>query len=115
MIEVRSPDTAMRWRFTPEGPLERSTNSGATWERLELSPPAVLTSGHAPGGTAAWLVGKGGAIYATADGARFERLSFPEVVDLASVTAIDERRATVITADGRRFATADRGITWMRQ
>jgi anti-sigma factor ChrR (cupin superfamily) len=113
-VEVRSPDPATRWRFVG-GLVERTTDDGVTWERVELAPPAVLTSGHSPGVNVAWLVGRGGAVYVTADGRRFARVPFVEAIDLTFVTAIDARRATVAGQDGRRFGTSDGGATWTRE
>jgi hypothetical protein len=113
-IDVRSPDPATRWRLVPGGVVERTTDGGVTWARVELTPLAVLTSGHSPDATVAWLVGQGGAVYVTTDGRRFARVTFVEAVDLASVTAIDARRATVAAVDGRQFATSDGGATWTR-
>jgi photosystem II stability/assembly factor-like uncharacterized protein len=60
-------------------------------------------------------VGRAGAIFVTTDGTRFESVPFPEPVDLVTVAAIDDRQASVTTADGRRFATSDRGASWRRQ
>ena len=42
-----------------------------------------------------------------------ERLTFPVRVALLSVTATSADAATVITGDGRTFATSDRGKTWL--
>ena len=51
-----------------------------------------------------WIVGRGGAVYLTTDGARFVRLPFPEMVDLVAITATDDRNAIVSAADGRVLA-----------
>ena len=45
-------------------------------------------------------------------GVTFRRVFFPDVSDLRSVLAIDERDATVTTTDGRVFKTDDGGRTW---
>jgi hypothetical protein len=54
-------------------------------------------------------------VYLTTDGVRFERLPFPETVDLVSVVALDERTANVSTADGRSWRTLDQGRTWVER
>jgi photosystem II stability/assembly factor-like uncharacterized protein len=77
--------------------------------------PGTVTGGHAPSADILWLVGPGGAIYLTTDATRFERIPFVEAADLASVTALDDRQATITTVDGRRLHTVDRGATWTRQ
>ena len=61
-----------------------------------------------------WLVGRSGAIYVTTDGLRFVRVPFGERTDFVSVQAIDARRATIVTIDGRTMRTDDQGATWMR-
>lgn len=111
-VDILSPSGSMRWRFATGSPLERSSDGGATWQPVELPSPGVLTAGHSPGGSVAWVVGRGGAIYITTDGSRFERVPFVEAIDLTSVVAIDDRQATVTTADGRRLTTTTRGSTW---
>jgi Putative zinc-finger len=113
-VDIRSPNGTTRWRFAAGSPLERSLDGGATWQPVELPSSAVLTAGHSPGGSVAWLVGRSGAIYLTTDGSQFESVSFVEAVDLTSVVATDDRQATVTTADGRRFTTTTRGSTWIQ-
>jgi photosystem II stability/assembly factor-like uncharacterized protein len=75
----------------------------------------MVTAGHSPTAGVAWLVGRAGGIYVTTDGARFERVPFVETTDLVSVVAVDNRQATVTTADGRVFRTITRGATWTAQ
>jgi len=74
-----------------------------------------VTARSAPSPLVIWLVGRGGMVQLATDGRTFARLPFPVVVDLTAVTATDERRAVVTTADGRAFQTADGGRTWQRR
>jgi hypothetical protein len=110
--EIVSPNPANRWRITGGRQVERTTNSGTRWEAVTLPSTGVLTAGTSPGPTVCWIVGRGGTVYLTTDGSRFIRIAFPEPLDLVSITATDDRHATVTAADGRTFATADRGETW---
>jgi photosystem II stability/assembly factor-like uncharacterized protein len=73
-----------------------------------------LVAGTAPASTVCWVVGRTGTVLLTVDGRRWERLPFPEPVDVVSVQASDARTATVTTADGRRFRSTDAGRTWAR-
>ena len=50
----------------------------------------------------------------TTDGGRFERVPFPEPLDLVGVRAIDAQSAVVTAADGAELQTTDRGGTWKR-
>jgi hypothetical protein len=111
--EIRSPNASMRWRILEGGrQIERTTNGGLQWDAAMLSSPAVITYGMSPAPSVCWIVGRGGAVYVTTDGLRFVRLMFPESIDLLSVTATDDRHATVMSADGRSFRTDDQGATW---
>jgi photosystem II stability/assembly factor-like uncharacterized protein len=94
--------------------LERSTSGGSQWETASLSSPGVMTAGMSPASSVCWIVGRAGAVYVTTDGLRFVRVMFPESIDLVSVTATDDRHATVMSADGRSFRTDDQGMTWTR-
>ena len=69
----------------------------------------------APSPTVIWQVGRAGLVQVATDGKTFVRLPFPEAVDLTAVTATDERHASVTTADGRVFQTADAGRTWQQR
>jgi len=113
--EIRSPNSANRWRIVGSGrQIERATSSGSQWETASLSTPGVLTAGFSPAPSICWIVGRAGAVYLSTDGLRFLRLTFPESIDLVSVTATDDRHATVMSADGRSFRTDDGGVTWSR-
>jgi photosystem II stability/assembly factor-like uncharacterized protein len=74
-----------------------------------------LTAGSAPSSSACWIVGRRGTVLLTADGVQWRRITFPESVDLIGVQAVDLANATVTSADGRRFRTADGGQIWTRQ
>jgi photosystem II stability/assembly factor-like uncharacterized protein len=39
---------------------------------------------------------------------------FGDRTDFVSIRAIDGRRATVVTIDGRTMRTEDQGVTWIR-
>lgn len=78
------------------------------------APPGIeVTHQSAPSDSVCWFVGRAGLVLLTTDaGATFTRVDLAEPLDIASVSATDERHATVSTADGRRFRTEDGGRTW---
>jgi photosystem II stability/assembly factor-like uncharacterized protein len=110
--EIPSPDSQIRWRIRGGRQVERTTNGGSQWQPATLPSAGALTAGMSPSSSVCWIVGGGGAVYVTADGLRFVRVNFPEVIDLVSVSATDDRHATVMSADGRSFATTNQGMTW---
>ena len=111
---IASPDATSRWRIVAGGGVQRSIDAGATWERQQTGVTVTLTAGASPSPSICWLVGPRGAVVLSTDGRTWRRVAFPELVDLASVRATDERSATVLTSDGRSFVTKDGGLTWMR-
>jgi putative zinc finger protein len=111
--DFASPDGSARWRIVG-GQVQRSMTQGRVWEVVTLPSPATITAGHAPTASVTWLVGRAGAIFVTTDGARFERVPFPQSVDIVSILAIDGRQATVTTVDGRVYGTSDRGVSWIQ-
>src|SRR5204862_4377783 len=111
-VEILSPDRSSRWRLGAAGAVQYSSDGGATWLALPTGASTDLTAGASPSASVCWLVGRAGTVLLSTDGRRWQRVTFPEAVDLTAVSATDARTATVTTADGRRFSTADGGLTW---
>lgn len=112
---VSVPARPLNWRIGPGGNVQRSADGGSTWQTEQPGVPgarvpfAALSS---PSLTVCWLVGARGTVFLTVDGRTWQRIEFPEPVDLAAVRAIDETTSTVTASDGRSFTTSDRGATW---
>jgi hypothetical protein len=113
-VDVVSPDPSIRWRLGAGGSIQRSADGGATWIAQASGVAQDLTAGTSPQRDVCWVVGRAGTVLLFTDGSPWRRLEFPEAVDLASIDARDAVIATVTTADGRRFQTADGGRTWGR-
>jgi hypothetical protein len=111
-VEILSPDRSSRWRLGAAGAVQYSSDGGATWLALPTGASTDLTAGASPSASVCWLVGRAGTVLLSTDGRRWQRVTFQEAVDLTAVSATDARTATVTTADGRRFSTADGGLTW---
>lgn len=114
-IEVISPDPSRRWRIGLRGFVQHSTDSGATWETSSSGVVADLTAGSSPSPQVCWVAGRAGTVLLTSDGRRWQRLMFPEAVDLTGIQATDARNASVKTVDGRTLETRDGGLTWRLQ
>jgi Putative zinc-finger len=115
-FELEVAASSVRWRVADGRTVQRSLDAGANFSTQYTAESGVLlTAGAAPSANVCWLVGRAGAVVLSTDGRVWRRLTFPEQVDLTAVTATDGRTATVTTADGRRFGTADGGGTWVMQ
>jgi hypothetical protein len=110
--EVVSPDGRTRWRFSIAGSVERSTDQGVTWETQSTGINAAMTAGSAPSPLVCWLVGRSGTVLLTTDGQTWQRVAFPESLDLVAVQATDARSAVITAADRRQFRTTNAGISW---
>jgi len=112
IVEIASPDPAIRWRITQGTLVQRSTDAGSTWEIQSTGNAAQLIAGASPAPSVCWLVGRAAVVLLTTDGRSWHRLKFPEAVDLMAVRATDADTASVTVADGRVFTTQDGGNTW---
>jgi len=112
VVEVSSPQGAVRWRLGTAAGLERSDDAGASWRAIRQIAGESLVAGVALSPAVAWFVGRDGVVLLTTDGVTFTRVDLPDSVDAVSVTATDGRNAVVTTVDGRRFRTGDAGRTW---
>jgi hypothetical protein len=114
VLTIASPERDVLWRVLEGTQLQRSADGGSAWQRVEFRPAAAVHAGHAPSSAVLWLVGERGTIHISTDGRTFARVPFVDASSLVSVLAVDDREATVTTADGRTFRTLDRGATWTR-
>jgi putative zinc finger protein len=120
-IEIQSSDPSYRWRIISPSGIQRSTDGGTTWStvdplraatRADGTTTSVLTAGSSPSRDVCWIVGRGGTVLLSTNGATWQRRPFPESVDLTAVRASSATNALVTAADGRRFVTVDAGATW---
>ncbi len=112
-LDIVSPDPMVRWRVSSQG-VQRSVDGGKTWG-APFAIAANILAGSSPSPRVAWLAGRGGAVVRTIDGSQWERVVFPETVDLLRIRATSDREAEVTLPDGRIFRTADGGRTWSLQ
>jgi hypothetical protein len=113
-VEVRAPDPQVRWRVAADT-IQRSVDGGLSWEAQISTAGVSLLAGSAPSSTSCWFAGRGGAVFVTADGVTWRRVTAPTSEDLTAVAAEDARAATVTTAAGTVYRTSDGGATWVVQ
>ncbi|MGH9713820.1 MAG: WD40/YVTN/BNR-like repeat-containing protein [Candidatus Acidiferrales bacterium] len=109
---IQTPDASVQYRIAGVGTVERSQDGGVTWQGQILNSNAEILAGAAPSENVCWLVGRRGTILLTVDGTKWDKISPPAKVDFVGVAAADASSATVTSAAGRRYATADGGSTW---
>ncbi len=98
---------------TVSGRIDRSTDGGQSWtsEHAGLSDQIRVTL--CPTATACWLGADNGAVLVrTADGQWVRRVVPPPAAAVRRIVALDNQHATVELSDGRRYMTANGGITW---
>jgi hypothetical protein len=113
-VEVRAPDPQVRWRVAADT-IQRSVDGGLSWEAQISAAGVSLLAGSAPSSTSCWFAGRSGAVFVTADGVTWRRVTAPTSADLTAVAAEDARAATVTTAAGAVYRTSDGGATWVVQ
>jgi hypothetical protein len=109
---IKTPNPKVMWRIAEVGFVERTINGGTSWQGQQPDPNAQLIAGSAPSAKVCWFVGIDGVILLTRDAQHWKRIPPPVPGDFAGIEALDDSSATVTTADGRKFATADAGGHW---
>jgi Photosynthesis system II assembly factor YCF48 len=111
--EIIAPGSLVRWRVVAGRTIQQSVDGGRIWATQYVADErVVLIAGAAATTDDAWFVGAGGAVFHTADGLTWQRVAFPEPVNLVAVTVDGVRSATVTAADKRVFVTSDGGRSW---
>jgi len=111
---LRWADAATAWMV--DNRVFKSTDAGATWTDVSALLPGAFVD--APGlndlvftdSSHGWIVGKGGQVYATADGgASWTRQASDVAVRLVMASFVDAQTGWIATDDGRFVATATGG------
>jgi len=122
MSKTAYPSAALvpRWTLTSDGILQRSLDSGATWETVPVPGQPTLRA-LAADGLDIWVGGSNGALYHSSDAgqhwtqvrpiANSELLS----ADIIGVEFTDLQHGTVTTSAKETWVTADAGQTWLKK
>jgi Putative zinc-finger len=113
-IELSSRDSVVRWRLAGPGIVERSSDGGSSWERLDTGTRTVLAAGSCPSASVCWVVGRAGVVLLTTDARAWRRTSPPSSEDLIAVDARDATTAVVRSAQSQAYQTTDGGVSWTR-
>jgi hypothetical protein len=106
------------WRLSSEGALERSTDSGRTWQLVRLAAPPPTLRSFSAVDRDIWAGGTGGALYRSDDNGRtWARVTVKagDVVldsDIVRVEFTDAQHGALMTVAGETWTTSDAGLTW---
>jgi len=107
-----------RWTLSPEGALQRSLDSGATWQTVSVAPNLSLRAVSASG-TDVWVGGAGGALFHSSDNGEHWTQVRPEsqgkllTGDIVGLVFNDLAHGH-LTTTYETWATSDGGKTWTR-
>jgi len=109
-----------RWTVSADGSLQRSLDSGKTWQTIPFANPATFRALTA-NGLQIWVGGLKGVLYHSSDAGQRWKLIQPAVngqqlsSDIVRIEFTDTLHGTVTTADQQIWQTSDEGATWQKQ
>ncbi len=112
---ISTPDPLILWRIGMAGRIERSPDGGQSWKSQSSGTSEELLAGSAPTAKICWLAGTNGIILRTTDGEHWEKIASPEPLNWVRIAAKDAQRASVISKEGKSYATSDGGRNWQRE
>ena len=108
------------WTLSPEGAVQRSGDSGRTWQAVSVTAGATFRALSAVGANV-WVGGRAGALYHTADSgqtwAKVEPATEGKKLDqdIVHLDFSDPLSGTVNTANGEVWTTSDGGQSWLHR
>src|SRR5262249_35093077 len=109
-----------RWTLSSGGTLQRSLDSGRTWETIRISSAATFRA-LAANGLDIWVGGSGGALFHSSDAGQnwtqVRPVAHGEALedDIIGVQFTDLLHGKLSTAGAETWLTADAGQTWQKQ
>ena len=117
---VISTNLAPRWTLSSDGTLQRSLDSGGTWQTIRVSNNTIFRA-LAANGLDIWVGGSAGALFHSSDAGRHWTQVRPvangETLsdDIIGVEFTDLVHGKLTTSNAETWTTADAGQTWERQ
>jgi hypothetical protein len=110
----------LQWTLSPKGAVQRSSDSGKTWQLVPVDGAAGFHALSAVGANI-WVGGKAGVLYHSPDSGqtwvRVEPAAEGKKLDqdIVSLDFADGLVGTISTANGEVWTTSDGGQTWKRK
>jgi hypothetical protein len=110
----------LQWTLSPKGAVQRSSDSGKTWQPVSVAGAAGFRALSAVGANI-WVGGKAGVLYHSPDSGqtwvRVEPAAESKKLDqdIVSLDFADGLVGTISTANGGVWTTSDGGQTWQRK
>ena len=117
---LTSTDLAPRWTLSSDGTLQRSLDSGGTWQTIHASHNSIFRA-LAANGLDIWVGGLAGALFHSSDAGQHWTQVRPvangETLtdDIIGVEFTDLLHGKLTTSGAENWITADAGQTWQKQ
>jgi len=111
------PKIATSWTVSPDGAVQRSLDSGKTWQTIPVAGNVVFRA-LAANDADVWAGGAAGALYHSSDaGEHWTQIKpvadgKPLTADILTVQFSDAQHGSLTTADHETWTTNDAGETW---
>jgi hypothetical protein len=111
------PAQSAQWMISAQGSLQRSYDSGKTWQTVPVQPGASFRA-FSTAGTEVWVAGNTGCLYHSPDSGRNWVRVEPTAAgrklqaDIISVNFSDPLNGALITENGEVWTTSDGGKSW---
>ena len=109
--------TTPSWTLSPDGAVQRSFDSGKTWQTIPVAGNVVFRA-LAANDADVWAGGAAGALYHSSDaGEHWTQIKpvadgKPLAADILTVQFSDAQHGSLTTADHETWTTGDAGLTW---
>ena len=113
-------NVAPRWTLSSDGTLQRSLDSGRTWQTIAVSSQTIFRA-LAANGLDIWVGGEAGALFHSSDAGQHWTQVRPVVNgqsvedDIIGVEFTDPRHGKLTTSSDEIWITADAGQTWQKK
>ena len=113
------PDT-LRWNISSDGQLQRSADSGKSWQPVTVAQGATFRA-LTFNGPDIWVGGAAGSLYHSTDaGGHWTQVkpvanNTPLSGDIAAIAFTDPQHGKITTTNGQTWSTSDGGQSWMQQ